>query len=319
MRDLPPKPAETSRVGARGHEAALEPTVMRRLAFIRYLRQEGVAQSRRPWPLSCTSLLTLHDAIEFFLLLGSQHLNVGKDNPRFMEYFALLNSKLDPATLGQQEHIRQLSNARRELKHRGLFPSTLDLESYRDAASAFFLENTPVIFGIGFDEVSLVDFVSPESARDSLREAQELIARGDGASAVNPIAFAYSEMIADYTDRKRERPGRDQFDFSSRIPSLQSLHSTLPTVEAFARETKRAIEDMQDAMRVLALGIDYRKYARFERLTPKVLRHYNGDVRLHQRFSQNLTPTVEDAQFCFDFVIESALALAEFDYSVSDE
>ena len=292
---------------------------MKRLAFIRYLYQAGLAQSRGPWPFSSASLLTLHDAIEFLLQLGSQHLNVGKSQPDFMEYFTFLNENLKPAALGQQERVRQLNNARGALKHRGLFPSTMDLESYRDAATAFFLENTPVIFGIGFDEVSLVDFVSPESARDSLREAQELIAAGDAASAVNPIAFAYSEMIADYKDRKRDRPARDQFDFSSRIPSLQSLHSTLPTVEAFARETKRAIEDMQDAMRVLALGIDYRKYARFETLTPEVLRHYTGDVRLHQRWSQNLTPTVEDAQFCFDFVIESALALAEFDYSVNDE
>ena len=212
---------------------------MKRLAFIRYLYQAGLAQSRGPWPFSSASLLTLHDAIEFLLQLGSQHLNVGKSQPDFMEYFTFLNENLKPAALGQQERVRQLNNARGALKHRGLFPSTMDLESYRDAATAFFLENTPVIFGIGFDEVSLVDFVSPESARDSLREAQELIAAGDAASAVNPIAFAYSEMIADYKDRKRDRPARDQFDFSSRIPSLQSLHSTLPTVEAFARETKR--------------------------------------------------------------------------------
>ena len=50
-----------------------------------------------------------------------------------------------------------------------------------------------------------------------------------------------------------------------------------------------------------------------------MLRHYDGDVRLHQRFAQDLTPTVEDAQFCFDFVIESAPALAELGYSVNDE
>ena len=298
---------------------SLESAVVKRLAFIRYLHQAGVAQSHGPWPFSSASLLTQHDAIEFFLQLGSQHLNVGKSQPDFMEYFSFLNEKVNPATLGQQERIRQLNNARGALKHRGLFPSSMDLESYRDAATAFFLENTPLVFGIRFDEVSLVDFVNPESARHSLREAQELIAAGDAAGAVNPIAFAFSEMIADYRGRKRDRPARDRFDFGSRIPTLHELHSGLPMVEAFARETKRAIEDIQDAMRVLALGIDYRKYARFETLTPEVLRHYNGDVRLHQRWSQNLAPTVEDAQFCLDFVIESALALAEFDYSVGDE
>ena len=54
----------------------------------------------------------------------------------------------------------------------------------------------------------------------------------------------------------------------------------------FAEETKRTLEVMQNAIRVLALGIDFRRFSRFERFTPEVLSHHTGDVALHQHFRQ---------------------------------
>ena len=53
-----------------------------------------------------------------------------------------------------------------------------------------------------------------------------------------------------------------------------------------AEETKRTLEAMQNAIRVLALGIDFRRFSRFERFTPEVLSHHTGDVALHQHFRQ---------------------------------
>jgi hypothetical protein len=49
-----------------------DPTILRRLAFARYLYLQGVEQSKRPEPQSCMSLLSLHDATEFFLQLAAE-------------------------------------------------------------------------------------------------------------------------------------------------------------------------------------------------------------------------------------------------------
>lgn len=54
---------------------SLDQTTVTRLAFIKYLYQTGISQSRAPSPLSCASLLTMHDAVELFLQLSSEHPN----------------------------------------------------------------------------------------------------------------------------------------------------------------------------------------------------------------------------------------------------
>jgi len=50
-------------------KADLDQQMIKRLAFVRMLYQQGVEQARLPEPLNATSLLSLHDAAE--LLLGA--------------------------------------------------------------------------------------------------------------------------------------------------------------------------------------------------------------------------------------------------------
>jgi hypothetical protein len=51
-----------------------DPRIMRRLAFIRLLYQQGVGQSQLPEPLSFSCVLTFHDTIELFVILAAEHL-----------------------------------------------------------------------------------------------------------------------------------------------------------------------------------------------------------------------------------------------------
>ena len=54
----------------------LDPSVVRRLAFIRFLYMQGLEQAQRPQPLAATALLCFHNAVEMFLLLTAEHLDV---------------------------------------------------------------------------------------------------------------------------------------------------------------------------------------------------------------------------------------------------
>ena len=71
---------------------------------------------------------------------------------------------------------------------------------------------------------------------------------------------------------------------------------------------------MQQAMRVMAFGIDYRRYSLFQKLTGDVLTFLGGGVQFVP-FEGEIT--AEEAQFCVDFVIETAVLLQEFDYTVA--
>jgi len=304
----------------------LDHTFVKRLAFIKYLYQTAVAQSRAPSPLSCASLLTMHDAVELFLQLASEHLNVGSSQPGFMDYWDLLNKKLHPKQLEQKESMRRLNKARVALKHHGTFPSDLDIESFRASVTAFFRENAQLIFACALDDISLIEFVNPESARERLKEAQIKIEHGDTLAALDGIALSFAEIIDEYEYRKRDQYNSSPFYFGSSMPFLSSFQmgfysGSFSTPESklgeFIDNVKESIEAIQDAIKMLALGIDYRRYSRFKMLTPYLSKVLSGDYIIYRGFEKADKPSEEDARFCLDFTIESALTLAEFDYTVT--
>lgn len=301
----------------------MDHSTVRRLAFIRYLLETAVEQSRRPAPLNCGSILTAHDAVELFLQLASEELNTGTGHPGFMDYWDLLNPKLDPQELSQKESMRRLNKARVALKHHGTLPSSLDVEAFRASAISFFEENTPLVFGVELGDVSLVEFVSPDEARELLSEAQALINAGEPESALDKIAVAYSVMISDYEDRKRDRFGRSPFFFGRSLTFHNAFFMGIDRLDRklgqYVDYVKESIEAMQDAIKVMALGIDYRKYSKFKKLVPLAQRTVGGKFVLQRMWREGEAPSVEDAQFCLGFVVESALALAEFDYSTNEE
>lgn len=300
----------------------LQHSVIRRLAFIRYLFQTAVQQSHAPAPLNASSILTAHDAVELFLQLASEHLNEGSGHPGFMDYWGLLDKKLDPGELGQKESMRRLNKARVALKHHGTLPSNLDIEAFRASVTNFFEENTPLVFDLELHEVSLVEFVSPDNARALLLEASDLIDSDDPLAALDKIAVAYADMISDYEDRKRDRFGRSPFFFGRDLTFHSAFFMGLQNVDRklaqYVDYVKESIEAMQDAIKVLALGMDYRKYSKFKRLIPVVQKAQRGAVVQRMR-GEDDSPSLDDARFCLDFVIESSLALAEFDYSTSTQ
>jgi len=183
-----------------------------------------------------------------------------------------------------------------------------------------------LVFGCTLDDISLIEFVNPESAREKLREAQGQIKGGDILAALDGVALAFTEMIADYENRKRDQYHSSPFYFGSSMTFLSSFHmgfssGSLSSPERklgnFIDKVKESIESMQDAIKMLALGIDYRKYSRFKMLTPHLTQVMSGDWVIGRRFEEADKLSEEDARFCLDFTIESALALAEFDYTVS--
>jgi hypothetical protein len=305
---------------------SLDQTIVRRLAFLKYLYQTAVNQSQAPAPLRCASLLTMHDAIELFLQLASDQLNAGSAKPDFMGYWDLLNPKLTPNELEQKESMRRLNKARVALKHHGTFPSDLDIESFRASTTNFFQSNTKLVFSLEFDEISLVEFVQPESSRQLLYEAQQLIQDYHQSDASTKIALAFSQMILDYKNRKMERGFDSLFDFvneiSLRVPRYIQDEEWGKALKChamtdFVKDVNDTLKSMGEALEILALGVDYRKYSKFKSMTPRAILLSGGRWVTRWTTIDNNPPEHQDARFCFDFAIETALRLAEFNYSIN--
>jgi hypothetical protein len=195
----------------------LNESVVRRLAFIKYLYKVAVEQSQRPEPLCSASILTFHDAIELFLQLASEYLEVGKGWPSFLEYWEILASKLPAGLPTQKESMRRLNRARVALKHHSPLPSKLDIEAFRASATNFFEKNTPLIFYIKFSEISLIELVQCEETKNNLKESAQLLEQNKIEESLDKVALAFAQLIDDYESRKKGQFGRSPFFFGESL------------------------------------------------------------------------------------------------------
>lgn len=295
---------------------------MQRLAFVKYLYEAGVHQSKKAEPLCALSVLTFHDAIELFLRISSEHLDIsrGQQEPSFMEYWDLINQGLQEkhmkGELTQKESMRRLNKARVSLKHHGTMPSKLDIEAFRSSTTDFFESNTPTIFGTDFRSISLIQVIRSEEVRNSLSKAENLIADGRTRDALVKVAVAFAQVFEEYENRIEKQLGT-AFPFDSRIRTASRAEIGWSRLDGnmadFIREVDESICDLRESVRVLSTGIDYRKYARFRSIAPRAYPSDKGYLIAEPVIETEVPPSEDDVRFCIDFVIECAIALQEYD------
>ncbi|MDO9035144.1 MAG: hypothetical protein Q7U51_08090 [Methanoregula sp.] len=78
-------------------------------------------------------------------------------------------------------------------------------------------------------------------------------------------------------------------------------------------KVSQTVRVLTDALKILALGIDYRKYSKFMLIAPDV-NHMKYDSWDPKKELKNITES--DVDFCFAFVVECSLKLQEFDYDL---
>jgi len=290
--------------------------VLQRLAFIRYVYDIAVEQSRQPEPLCGASILTFHDSVELFLQLAAEHLGAGTPPDHFMDYWKLFGPKIPNGGPTQKPSMARLNKARISLKHHGIIPSKLDIEAFRATATSFFEENTPPIFGIEFGAISMVALVRCPEARTSLEEASRLITKGKRTEAINMIAIAFHQIIEDYEKCNSMPPRGSPFTFIESFSSIGSSDMNLGDKQRkladFVEKVIGSLGSLQDALRFIVLGIDYRRYAKFRWLTPIVDKSLSGKW-FYSHNSRSTSLSVEECRYCFDFVIESALRMQSFE------
>ncbi len=302
---------------------SLSKDTIRRLAFIKYLLNVAIGQSRQPEPMAAASILTFHDSIELLLQLACEHLDVStKTNIGFMEYWEALKPKMLSNELTQKESMKRFNKSRVGLKHQGILPTKEAIEAYRASAINFFEDNTLLIFGVGLDSISMVDLIKYEATKERLKQAEDFKGNNEIDNAFVEIAIAFQQLISDYESSKRNY-GRSPFFFGRDMTFLSSIHMRLPDQDdytgfspfsEFVDKVTESIEAMQNAIKILSFGLDYRKYTRFQLLVPYVSKTMDGKYHSNKRRSD--TPSIEEYDFCYNFIIESALHFQDFDYAI---
>jgi hypothetical protein len=303
---------------------ALDPLMMKRLAFIQMLFHQGIEQSRLPEPLNVTSVLSLHDASELFLVLAVEKLGAPLRHGQlpFMEYWALLDPSKLPGgvTLSGAKGMRRLNDLRNALKHSGTMPSATAVSQACEDVRRFLEDNTLSVFSLAFTDIDMAEVIPQAHIRDKVRAASAAEISGDRMEAIALLAEAYAER---YTASPRSDSSfgpsiRTQLPQGAIAAILwQPAHPQRPRppgdhhqlAEQISQVTK-AVQEMQSALEIMSLGIDYRQFQRFLLITPGIAHFVDGHSE--RRFmDDDHVPTVEEFEYCRQFIITLALRMAE--------
>lgn len=296
---------------------------MRRLAFVQMFFQQSIDQTRQPEPLGVTGLLGLHDAVELFLQVAAERLNVALPPfVSFLDYFKLIKNGAGVRLMRQRE-MEGLNSLRVNFKHRGTLPGTTATADACEDVRRFFEENTPLVFGIAFADIDMAEVIPQQAVADKVREANAATGSGDLAEAMGLLAEAYEAIFIFPRSGRRDQIGwfgenirtMTEYDLRSALHPPDSDRTRRPAgatyqqVASVIAETAAAAAEMQRAMRVMVLGIDYWQFERFKRLTPAIITFMTGQQE--RRAPKDYAPTADDFGFCREFVVTAALRVAE--------
>lgn len=279
----------------------------KRLAVIRHLYEKGKALSYEGEPLNGLCLLPFHDSIEMFMRLCADERNVTvKRSTTFGEYFDLIPDLQDKA------QMLSLNARRVSLKHHGQMPSTLDVETSRVNAADFFEHNMPVFFGCKLEDVSLEVLIPHPSVREYLGYYHSMMDEGKYGEAQAQCQIAMMELLETYF-RQNERFGISDYKGwpACNAKWLQTPHLEAKT-DKYLEELREDVMNLNEAIYIMNLGINYFKYGEFVDLGPKVNK-WAGDAAGEYQYDYYLGSesrySDETAKACYDFVIETALKL----------
>lgn len=295
---------------------SLDPLIVQRLAFIQFLYKQGVSQAEQPEPLSATAVLSFQDAVELFLRVAAEHLKVNlPTDVKFADYWARLEPALAAQTqLPSKNAMDRLNKLRVAFKHHGTIPSRTAIEQARGDVTTFFADATPLVFGVDLARIDLIDMVARKETTQLLRDAQTHADVGDYVAAMAGLVIAFDDLL-DHYSRRRYSDSGDPFSFG---PTLREFRAPIPAPFKEIKhleDTNKVAVAMQRALRMIALGIDYRRYAQFEILTPRVNSYADGSIRYTVAAHKNATE--QDYEVCRHFVIESALQAAKADAALN--
>ncbi|MBL7745316.1 MAG: hypothetical protein JNN00_17710 [Chitinophagaceae bacterium] len=303
--------------------------ILKRLAYIKYLYKAGVEQSKQPEIIAYTSVLSFHDAIDWFMNLAclkkgisekDKKSIIGKQQIFLMDYFTILPELTLAAS------VEKINTRRNNLKHSFQIPAQVEIEECKGVATLFFEENTKIVFEIDFNDISLYDLITFPEIRQRVIDADKSFKENDKKSGIIGLTMAFYRLIQSDNRKKRAEFGYNYTGITTwgfhhvnvgQIRNKEIKESLYPITDHIDKVTKQYDENfdnISESLNIIGLGLDFRKYTKFKFLTPPVYESFDDPI---VTMGDPLGVTEEHIQFMFDFIIESALIVQRFDYSIT--
>lgn len=285
---------------------------MQRLVLIRLLLARAEEDARLSPPFSTDSVNRLHDVVEMFLALAAQeqHVAIPRD---FVGYWDVLEKALG-RPLAYRAQMQKLNKVRVNLKHYGVEPTEREIQASVAAVRGLLEDESRDLLGIALDDVSLHDAVNQEAVRGLLTSAERRWEEGEEVECFADLADAFDTIIRDYADRKQVWHRRSVFESTKDMTFLSPFHRGVDdrNEARFDEAVIDSLKALDFKVMIIGLGVDLRRYGRFDALTPSIIRTLDGTRHVTDR--PGIRRDRVDYEFCRDFVVSTAVHLGQFDY-----
>lgn len=304
----------------------VDTVLLKRLTYAKYLHGAAAADLVSPSALvAAEALLRLHDSIEIFQLVVLDKLGVPrKQGGGFMEFWEQVKSKgaKEPP---YKDRLRQLNEMRVAFKHHAILPHPTDLRELSAAVHPFFVEVSEEILGLDFSMVSLADLVDDPNVREHMKSAERSIRSQEYQDAVSEITIAFYLVVHQKYSEIPKYLGFSSGLFAISHPPKLNLGDIPYEAQAAVHEIEKALESLHsqlqeqgEMLEMLAWKIDWQRYTKFKYLTPNVFQTGDGKFHLNWQTSLGRPHVKKDCEFCFQFVLDTALAIQAQKFRLPD-
>ena len=285
---------------------SLSHSLYRRLTLSKYLYRQAqrILQQSEPYSRGLATSL-LHDSVEVFLRVLTERFRI--EVPRRENFLQLFdNVRKCIARVGEHSAaMKRLNTARVGFKHEGLDVSAPDVEAFLANVEAFLSDVCKQELRVDFATLSLVNAIGHRRTENWLEKAREALRSENYAESVAHSAAA----MAIYLDHRDIHRGE-------RVGPSYYIGSESTELSAVVDWVLDYVEPIRARLDLVSHGIDVLSYDKFEALTPETSVRRNGTVRQYE-LKSTTAPSREDARFCYDFAVDSALALRDIEMPAS--
>jgi hypothetical protein len=294
----------------------MDSVTINRLALIKYLANQAMKETTLAEPLNGFSILSFHDAIELFLNLICEEKNIKIPNS-FMDYWTEIDKNIQPDRLSHKTSMQKLNKARVVFKHHGIIPSKIDIESFKVMTESFFNENYIKFFTVELNDISLVELIRNRKSKSHLMEAEKAFEMKQMEECLINLAKSFGYLLVDYESNKKDSHYKSPFNFNNAFSSMRQVPNKIDyETKKFLTSIASSIEKIQNVLRLITLGIDYKQYVKFAAITPNFHVLANGEILNAQILRKSISK--DDFELCRDFIIETALKLQETDFKLDE-
>lgn len=292
--------------------------LLKRLSVVKLLFRNANEITQQSELTAYLSILSFHDAVDMYLNIAVEHLEL-KPKSRNETYLKDL-IELIP-NIRHKSSMLKLNMNRNSIKHNSVSLGRLEVDSAKLNTFEFFNDNTKEIFDFEFEDISLFELLKYEKTKQLLTQAQIALHKGNFDEGVLFSADAFNNLIKDYKENKHNPFTTARFEFTKKVnyspgSFMEEKHKIEQRLEPTIKEINQNFSNINSALEILALGLDYRKYAKYRAIVPsyfifdKTANTYNYHSHYGKHWSK------ENVEFLIDYVIDSALKLQDFEFDV---